>query len=102
MPAPATSTTGASAKASTPGPNWKRRWPGRRQKRKTAWPSSRPTAAPMSTPRAWRISAWAAADLTARLASLCPACGTPGFWQVDRVAGLPCAGCGAPTRETRA
>lgn len=44
----------------------------------------------------------AAADLAARLASLCPACGMPGYWQVDRVAGLPCAGCGAPTRETRA
>jgi len=44
----------------------------------------------------------AAADLAARLASLCPVCGTPGYWQVDRVAGLPCAGCGAPTRETRA
>jgi len=44
----------------------------------------------------------AAADLAARLASLCPACGIPGYWQVDRVAGLPCAGCGAPTRETRA
>ncbi len=44
----------------------------------------------------------AAEDLAARLASLCPACGTPGYWQVDRVAGLPCADCGAPTRETRA
>lgn len=44
----------------------------------------------------------AATDLAARLASLCPACGTPGYWQVDRVAGLRCADCGAPTRETRA
>lgn len=44
----------------------------------------------------------AAADLAARIASACPACGTPGYWQVERVAGLPCAGCGAPTRETRA
>lgn len=44
----------------------------------------------------------AAEDLVAKLASLCPACGSPGFWIVDRVAGLPCADCSAPTRETRA
>lgn len=44
----------------------------------------------------------AAVDLAARLGSLCPACGTPGFWVVERVAGLPCADCGAPTREIRA
>jgi len=44
----------------------------------------------------------AAADLVNKLSSLCPACGTPGFWTVERVAGLPCADCGAPTREARA
>ncbi len=44
----------------------------------------------------------AAEDLAGKLCSLCPACGTPGFWLVERVAGLPCADCGAPTRETRA
>ncbi len=44
----------------------------------------------------------AALDLAARLQSRCPACATPGFWLVDRIAGLPCSGCGAPTRETRA
>lgn len=44
----------------------------------------------------------AAEDLVARLRSLCPACGLPGFALVERVAGLPCADCGAPTRETRA
>ncbi len=44
----------------------------------------------------------AAEDLARKLCSLCPACGTPGFWIVERVAGLPCADCGAPTRETRA
>lgn len=44
----------------------------------------------------------AAEDLVARLRSLCPACGAPGFWLVEHVAGLPCADCGAPTRETRA
>lgn len=44
----------------------------------------------------------AAEDLTRKLSSPCPACGVPGFWVIERVAGLPCAGCGAPTRETRA
>ncbi len=44
----------------------------------------------------------AAADLASRLASRCPACGTPGYWQVGRVDGLPCAECGEPTRETQA
>ena len=43
----------------------------------------------------------AAEDLVKKLRSLCPSCGTPGFWIVERVAGLPCAACGAPTRETR-
>jgi len=44
----------------------------------------------------------AAEDLVAKLGSPCPACGAPGFWLVERVAGLPCGDCGAPTRETRA
>ena len=44
----------------------------------------------------------AGAVLARKLCSLCPACGTPGFWLVERVVGLPCADCGAPTRETRA
>ena len=42
------------------------------------------------------------ADLAKKLCSRCPACESPGFWVVERVAGLRCAGCGAPTRETRA
>lgn len=44
----------------------------------------------------------AAEDLAARLNSACPACSAPGFWLVDRVPGLQCSDCGAPTRETRA
>jgi Domain of unknown function (DUF6671) len=44
----------------------------------------------------------AATDLAKKLCSRCPACGTPGFWLVERVTGLPCEDCGAPTRETRA
>ena len=44
----------------------------------------------------------AAEDLVKKLRSLCPACSTPGFWIVERVDGLPCEACGAPTRATRA
>jgi len=44
----------------------------------------------------------AAEDLVKKLNSHCPACGLPGFWIVERIAGLPCEDCGAPTRETRA
>jgi len=44
----------------------------------------------------------AAQDLALKLQSHCPACGSVGFWMVDRVAGLPCAECGAPTRVTQA
>jgi predicted nucleic acid-binding Zn-ribbon protein len=44
----------------------------------------------------------AAEDLVKKLLSPCPACGAPGFWLVERLSGLPCADCGAPTRETRA
>jgi hypothetical protein len=44
----------------------------------------------------------AAEDLASRLCSLCPACGAPGFWRVERVPGLPCEDCGAPTEEARA
>lgn len=44
----------------------------------------------------------AAKDLATKLASACPACNTPGFALVDRLTGLPCADCGAPTREPHA
>lgn len=44
----------------------------------------------------------AAEDLVRKLQSACPACGVPGFWIVERIPGLPCGDCGAPTRETRA
>ncbi len=44
----------------------------------------------------------AAEDLARRIASLCPACGTPGYWTVEQLAGLSCASCGAPTGQTRA
>lgn len=41
-------------------------------------------------------------DLAARIASLCPVCGTPGFWQVGNIVGQPCESCGLPTNEIRA
>jgi len=44
----------------------------------------------------------AAEDLARKLCSPCPVCGAPGFWIVERIAGLPCEDCGAPTRATRA
>lgn len=44
----------------------------------------------------------AAEDLAGRLRSACPACGTPGFWRLAMVPGLPCADCAAPTQEPRA
>jgi len=44
----------------------------------------------------------AAEDLATKLRSPCPQCGAPGFWIVERVPGLPCSDCGAPTQEWRA
>ena len=44
----------------------------------------------------------AAEDLGRKLCSFCPECGAPGFWIVERVPGLPCEDCGAPTRESQA
>ncbi|NNN05359.1 MAG: hypothetical protein HKL90_05620 [Elusimicrobia bacterium] len=38
-----------------------------------------------------------AEKLARRLASLCPACGAPGWGVVDAVKGLPCESCGAQT-----
>jgi hypothetical protein len=41
-------------------------------------------------------------DLSRRLRSRCPACGLPGYWQVERLPGLPCESCGLPTALPRA
>lgn len=49
-----------------------------------------------------RVIAAAAADLAARLASLCPACKAPGFWRSAAIPGRPCSGCGLPTELPRA
>ncbi len=55
-----------------------------------------------ANPRRMENIRLAAEDLAQKLCSLCPACGTPGYWIIDRVTGLPCADCDAPTRESRA
>ncbi len=44
----------------------------------------------------------ATANLIERMRSECPRCGTPGFWIVERIAGLPCRDCDLPTDEARA
>lgn len=44
----------------------------------------------------------AAQDLARKLCTLCPTCDAPGFQLDERVLGLPCEDCGAPTREARA
>lgn len=44
----------------------------------------------------------AAEDLATKLATACPVCGTPGYALIDRLKGLPCAECGAPTHEPHA
>lgn len=36
-------------------------------------------------------------DLSLKMNSVCPECGSPGFWITERIKGLPCAHCGVPT-----
>jgi hypothetical protein len=51
-----------------------------------------------ANPTRMAMIARAAEDLAARLESLCPSCGAPGWWSVAPVPGRPCADCGQPTR----
>ncbi len=55
-----------------------------------------------ANPTRQEIIRLAAEDLAARLLSPCPACDAPGFGIVERIPGVPCELCGAPTQETRA
>jgi len=55
-----------------------------------------------ANPTRMQIIRLAAEDLAKRIASHCPACGTPGYWIVENIPGLQCASCGTPTGETRA
>ena len=53
-------------------------------------------------PMRMEVIASATRDLARKLCTPCPVCNTPGFQIVERVSGLPCEDCGAPTREARA
>jgi hypothetical protein len=52
-----------------------------------------------ANPSRMQTIAAAADDLIRRLASPCPACGSPGFAPAERIRGLPCRDCGHPTSE---
>jgi len=53
-------------------------------------------------PTRLQVIAAATQNLIAKAQSLCPACGTPGYWRIRPLAGLPCGQCGAPTPVTKA
>ena len=53
-------------------------------------------------PSRQRIIASAAERLAARIASLCPECGSPGWGRVDLLFGIPCAWCGTLVAKPRA
>ncbi len=53
-------------------------------------------------PTRMKMIGQAAQDLAHKLCTLCPVCNTPGFQIMERVPGLPCEDCGAPTREAKA
>jgi hypothetical protein len=52
-------------------------------------------------PSRMKVIAQATRDLIAKMNSLCPQCGTPGFAVVERRSGLPCGLCQLPTPLTR-
>jgi hypothetical protein len=65
-----------------------------------AWPGNRletDMRAHLNPTRLAAIRALAG-RLAARLAALCPDCGTPGWGQVDLLRGLPCVSCNQPTQ----
>lgn len=65
-----------------------------------AWPGNRletDMRAHLNPTRMAAIRALAG-RLAARLATLCPVCGTPGWGQVDLLRGLPCSSCQQPTQ----
>ncbi len=54
-----------------------------------------------ANPTRMEMIAQAAQDLAHKLCSRCPVCGAPGFQLAERVPGLPCEDCGAPTRQIK-
>ena len=55
-----------------------------------------------ANPTRMETIAQATRDLAHKLCSRCPVCGAPGFQLAERVPGLPCEDCGAPTRQASA
>lgn len=55
-----------------------------------------------ANPTRMNIISQAADELAAKLASVCPVCKAPGYWVIERIAGLKCQRCGQPTHEMRA
>jgi hypothetical protein len=53
-------------------------------------------------PTRMAVIAQATQDLVQRMQQGCPACGLPGFGEVERRSGLPCGVCGTPTALTAA
>ncbi|MEN9232038.1 MAG: hypothetical protein Q6L68_14130 [Thermostichus sp. DG02_5_bins_236] len=51
----------------------------------------------MCNPSRMQVIAAATENLIAKARSYCPACGTPGYWRIRSLSGLPCGNCGAPT-----
>lgn len=64
--------------------------------------SVEPDLRAMYCPQRRDTIARAAEQLVDRLASPCPQCGAPDFWQRDVERGLPCVWCGDPTELPRA
>lgn len=54
----------------------------------------------MHNPTRQQVIAAATQKLIAKLQSVCPQCGTPGYDVVEVQPGLPCSWCGLPTRST--
>jgi hypothetical protein len=56
----------------------------------------------MMNPTRMKVIAAAGEKLIKKLKSLCPSCDSPGFDVEEAIPGLPCSGCGLPTRTPKA
>ncbi|MDP4933075.1 MAG: hypothetical protein NWR30_00040 [Salibacteraceae bacterium] len=54
----------------------------------------------MFNPTRMKVIAAAARKLVAKIETVCPCCGMPGFGVTDAKKGLPCGLCGLPTKST--
>ncbi len=55
----------------------------------------------MRNPTRMKVIREATIDLMNQLSSLCPSCGSPGFWKYQGIEGLPCSLCGLPTESIK-